>query len=459
MNSYKRILSLSLAILILLCSFASCTSNKKAPNETGSSAAGESTPNESKSVTVNGISIEDIKISVKKKTESEYAQKIQKALEKYNGYSVPIVSQSELAGDEKLVICVGSFDRVKDNPLSSAYNGYRIAVSDKDGLTVGIVGSNDTYLREAADRFVSELFVQEEENSVSITLPSETIGEYKYTFDYGESAKWKMDPSQTVENTLSDGLIYKEYHYTDGEDDKYIANVLYVDTSKYSFYLGLPKDGTSLQTLTEQMQNAQGAGEKVIAGINGDRWDTWLGTGRIHGLSIQDGKLIDRGLWDGGQHNGQSLGDKPYFALTKSGEYVIGAKAGSAKTADILMAIGGDYILVDKAVPQKNSDFRKYQPTDEKHLTSYHPRSLVGIDDRGDLILVTVDGRQEHSNGASLECAADLMASLGCYSAVSLDGGGSTEMIVVENGNYVTKNKPSDGKPRAVKNTLLIVEK
>ncbi len=461
MKGCERIISLLLVTVMLLLSLAACTGGSSDADTTteGSAVVDPGTQNNDKKVTVNGISLEEIKISVKKKSDNELAAKIQEIFKQYNSYSVPIVSQDELSGDEKLVICLGTFDREKTNPLSSTYKGYRIVVTDNGGYTVGIIGSNDTYYKQAVDRFIEEMKVTAEGDNVSIALPAETISEYSYTFEYGAVAQWVMDPSKTVEEKISDGITYKEYYYTDGEDDKYIANVLYVDTDKYSFCLGLPSKDTAYQTVTEQMKNAVADGKKVVAGINGDRWDTWLGTGRIHGLSILDGELIDRGLWDGGTHNGQYLGDKPYLALTKNGEYVIGAKAGTANISNFTQAIGGDYVLVDRAVPLTNTDFKKYQPTDDNHLNKYHPRTLVGINDNGDLILVTIDGRQAHSNGASLEVSADLMASLGCYNAISLDGGGSTEMTIKYGEEYRIKNIPSDGQSRVVKNTLLIVEK
>ncbi len=461
MKKTKKVTALLLVAIMLMLPISGCNKAGDASSSAESGTVSDpDTQYSGKRVTVNGIPLEEIKISVVKKTDREHAELIQAELKKHNGYSVPIVAQEELSGDEKLVICLGSFDREKTNPLASSYKGYRITVTSKGGYTVGIMGSGATYYKQAVDRFISEMKASSDSEGVNITLPSQTIQQYKYDLQYGEEARWVMHTEKTVEEKISDGLTYKEYYYTDGEGDNYVVNALYVDTEKYSFYLGLPAEGTNFQTVTEQMKNASASELNVVAGINGDRWDTWLGTGRIHGLTVQNGKLIDRGLWDGGVHSGQSLGDKPYFALTKDGEYVIGARAGTADISKISMAIGGDYMLVDKAVPVSYSDFFKYQPTDENHVKLYHPRTLVGITDDGNLILVTIDGRQKpRATGASLETCADLMASLGCYMATSLDGGGSTEMVVKYADEYSTKNIPSDGRSRAVKNSLLIVEK
>ena len=69
------------------------------------------------------------------------------------------------------------------------------------------------------------------------------------------------------------------------------------------------------------------------------------------------------------------------------------------------------------------------------------PRTMAGIDRRGRLLLVTVDGRQPGvSEGVTIEEGARLMRSLGAVDAMNLDGGGSTAMAV--DGTLV--NHPSD---------------
>ena len=70
-----------------------------------------------------------------------------------------------------------------------------------------------------------------------------------------------------------------------------------------------------------------------------------------------------------------------------------------------------------------------------------NPRTIAGWTDAGELLLVTVDGRQPgHGLGMSLAEAADLMLSLGAIDAVNLDGGGSTTFTA---GSRVL-NRPSD---------------
>lgn len=83
------------------------------------------------------------------------------------------------------------------------------------------------------------------------------------------------------------------------------------------------------------------------------------------------------------------------------------------------------------------------------------PRTLAGIDGRGRLLLVTVDGRQPGvSEGLTLAEAAAFMRSLGAVDALNLDGGGSTAMAV--EGTLV--NTPSDATgERAVGDTVQVL--
>ena len=69
-----------------------------------------------------------------------------------------------------------------------------------------------------------------------------------------------------------------------------------------------------------------------------------------------------------------------------------------------------------------------------------HPRTAVGVRADGTLLFVTVDGRQpEESVGMSIPELTDLMLELGSVSAINLDGGGSTTMVI--DGRIV--NRPS----------------
>lgn len=83
------------------------------------------------------------------------------------------------------------------------------------------------------------------------------------------------------------------------------------------------------------------------------------------------------------------------------------------------------------------------------------PRTMAGIDAHGDLLLVTVDGRQTAgSEGFTLFEEAEFMRSLGATQALNLDGGGSTAMAV--DGKLVNNTSDATGE-RPVGDTVQVL--
>ena len=128
-------------------------------------------------------------------------------------------------------------------------------------------------------------------------------------------------------------------------------------------------------------------------------------------------------------------------------------RAGTERSAwaDVVQAVGGGPWLVRGsriAVDGAQEGF-----SEREFVEARHPRTAAGVTASGELLLVTVDGRQPHSRGASLSELARYLVGLGATDAINLDGGGSTTMVV--HGLYV--NGPSDGAPRPVADALLVL--
>ncbi len=83
-----------------------------------------------------------------------------------------------------------------------------------------------------------------------------------------------------------------------------------------------------------------------------------------------------------------------------------------------------------------------------------HPRTMIGVDRRGFIWLVAVDGRQPaHSLGMTFEELLALADRLELRDALNLDGGGSTTMVV----KGAVVNKPSDATgPRPVSDAIIV---
>ncbi|MHB8999417.1 MAG: phosphodiester glycosidase family protein [Thermoanaerobaculia bacterium] len=94
-------------------------------------------------------------------------------------------------------------------------------------------------------------------------------------------------------------------------------------------------------------------------------------------------------------------------------------------------------------------------PGSDHFTRAPHPRTAIGLSKKGDvLFLVVVDGRRDGVPGVTLaELATFMDEELGVCSALNLDGGGSSTMVV--DGRIV--NQPSDGKEREVANHVGVV--
>ena len=132
----------------------------------------------------------------------------------------------------------------------------------------------------------------------------------------------------------------------------------------------------------------------------------------------------------------------------------------------------GPMLLVDGAtVPQRD---------DRTFVMHRHNRTALGIRPDGTVLLLVADGRFRHkAEGLTLPELAMVMRWLGCSDAINLDGGGSTTMVVRDDGtraalpakNATTKagdhygvvNHPSDNRlydhsgQRPVANAILVL--
>lgn len=74
-----------------------------------------------------------------------------------------------------------------------------------------------------------------------------------------------------------------------------------------------------------------------------------------------------------------------------------------------------------------------------------HPRTAVGVDAKGHVVLLVADGRQAgYSEGLTCRETAWVLWALGCKEALNLDGGGSTIAVARRaNGDYAAVNQPS----------------
>ena len=155
-----------------------------------------------------------------------------------------------------------------------------------------------------------------------------------------------------------------------------------------------------------------------------------------------------------------------------AGQYVLSSNLKAGAYADQLRALQvGERLTV--SVSASGSDWNNvtnmigalYQLVENGQVCSgllngAAPRTAIGLKRDGSLVLYTIDGRQSgYSIGATLTQVAQRMVELGCVTALSLDGGGSTAMVATspDSTTATLVDKPSGGSERAVTNHVFLV--
>ncbi len=138
--------------------------------------------------------------------------------------------------------------------------------------------------------------------------------------------------------------------------------------------------------------------------------------------------------------------------LANGAEVELAANYANLPGAVIGATGGGPLLLVEGEI--LSLETASWENVGEAFVTTLHPRTAVGIKENGEVVFVTVDGRQGgRSLGIDLFDLAHYMRSLGCIHAMNLDGGGSTSMVV--KGEVI--NFPStNGALRPVSSTIVV---
>jgi len=183
----------------------------------------------------------------------------------------------------------------------------------------------------------------------------------------------------------------------------------------------------------------------VQIAINGDGYREVY----VPGLSCPEGsELVNPNSYAASRGNVYSQRwntDRPIMYINKKNEVTYNKPKGA-----VYNAISGDRTLIAKGKPVAGLDNSTVQP-----------RSAVGTNQNGRwMVMIVVDGRQPgYSEGCTLTELAEMMIKFGgIYNAINLDGGGSSALVIEENGKPKLLNSPIEedlpGKERKVANHL-----
>ena len=141
------------------------------------------------------------------------------------------------------------------------------------------------------------------------------------------------------------------------------------------------------------------------------------------------------------------------LARVRRGDRVAIAQTLGSRLADeARLVVGGGPLLVEKGVVNVRS---REESMASDIAYGRAPRTGVGVKADGTVLLMVADGRSQYSAGMSLKEFATYLKRFGAVSAVNLDGGGSSEMVL--DGKIM--NRPSDGSERPVSIGLGIFRK
>jgi exopolysaccharide biosynthesis protein len=194
----------------------------------------------------------------------------------------------------------------------------------------------------------------------------------------------------------------------------------------------------------------------AIASINGTFFDIANGGSvdyiKSDGVEINENRL---------SKNGKRANHQKSAVLINKGTLSIEKWNGNADWEKTLSA---DDIMVSGPLLVLNQKQEELDTANVFNKTR-HPRTAIAITKEKNVLLITVDGRNENAAGMNLFELSKLMRWLNADDAINLDGGGSTTLYINNWGQNGVVNFPSDNKKwdhdgqRKVANVILLRKK
>lgn len=211
--------------------------------------------------------------------------------------------------------------------------------------------------------------------------------------------------------------------------------------------------GNGLETVRNQLIHAESQGPRILGGTNADYFSvngTYFGSPQ--GIFWHDG------VCQKSSFNSAPVRPRSFFFMTEDKKaYTLPSADYQATVAamNIAEAFGGGPVLLEQG-----HEGRDVGSSDNSGL---NPRTFIGVTkDAGRVLLAVADGRSISSIGMKYKEMCEIMLALDCWSAINLDGGGSSTFAVRDQVDrsaldFKVLNNPTDGSERAVGPSVAVV--
>ncbi|MEQ7799946.1 phosphodiester glycosidase family protein [Pedobacter sp. ASV1-7] len=297
----------------------------------------------------------------------------------------------------------------------------------------------------------SEIPVEKKPVTPPIEVPDPDLGNYT-------SLTKKLVETKTLISTVitdvtfvvTPGVEETDIRYANKEGKAMQLFILKIDLNNpnLSMEVGTPfnKPEFSKQTVLNMAKGVDAAGHKIVAGINGDFYNTTtlIPVGILH----KNSQVIKNTFSDNTSVPQQGLS---FFAILNDGKPYIGYKSDySTISPQIKQATGGGIVFLKdgKVITQS--------------ILNIDPRTAIGYTADGFVYIIVADGRNPaYSNGLTYAEMSTMMKAFDVKDALNLDGGGSSTFMIRNpaSTSMEVRNSPSDGTQREVSNAWLVVSK
>ncbi len=186
--------------------------------------------------------------------------------------------------------------------------------------------------------------------------------------------------------------------------------------------------------------------DRVVYAQSGDFYSYRVKNDRYPGIIIRDGKTLYKKTYSKYVHAVPNLATLALFAAGRAEvheSFEVSAKEFQSQGAENVLAFGP--ILIRDG---------EIQDLSHKDYSHQEPRSCLGIVDDGHYIGLLVEGRKNHSEGATLEECAEILWNLGCNDAINLDGGNTSAMLFMGQSVQLSNSGGVDVNDRSIPDIL-----